>query len=294
VRIQPIAEGRLKRPDGRVVAWAEYGSARGRPILRLPGTPGSRYPVRVSPDPWIERNIRMIVTERPGFGASTRLPDRGFHEHADDLAAILDEIGADALPIIGGSGGGPPVLALAGRHPTRVVAATIISGMAPLGEDDLVTLIPINAEAHQLATAGDFDAAVTVAAGHRAALLADPLAGIRAIMATAPASDQAVMADRRWQRAHARATREALRQGPEGWVDEGFAMTRRFGEIDLRAIRATLTWWHADGDRNTPFAAAKRLVGRLPTATLNQVDSSGHLWAYHREGELLDELLSRA
>jgi pimeloyl-ACP methyl ester carboxylesterase len=236
----------------------------------------------------------MIVTERPGFGASTRLPGRGFHEHADDLAAILDEIGVAALPIIGGSGGGPPVLALAGRHPTRVAAATIISGMAPLDESDLAILIPINREAHQLAMAGDFDAAVAVAAGHRAALLADPLAGIRAIMETAPAADQAVMGDRRWQRAHAKTTREALRQGPEGWVDEGFAMTRRFGEIELPGIRASLTWWHAEGDRNTPFAAAQRLTRELPTAQLNQVDSSGHLWAYHREGELIDELLSRA
>jgi pimeloyl-ACP methyl ester carboxylesterase len=236
----------------------------------------------------------MIVTERPGFGASTRLPGRGFDEHADDLAAIVDDIGIGTLPIIGGSGGGPHVLALARRHPTRVAAATIVSGMAPLDERDLETLIPINLEARRLAIAGDFDAAVTVAAGHRAALLADPLAGIRAIMANAPAADQAVMGDHGWQRAHARATREALRQGPEGWVDEGFALYRRFGEIDLRAIRTSITWWHADGDRNTPFAAAKRLIDQLPMATLNDVDDSGHLWGYRREGELLDELLSRA
>jgi pimeloyl-ACP methyl ester carboxylesterase len=236
----------------------------------------------------------MIVSERPGFGASTRLPGRGFHEHVDDLAAILDEIGVDALPIIGGSGGGPHVLALAGRHPKRVVAATIISGMAPLDEDDLATLIPINLEAHQLATAGDFAAAVAVMSGYRDAMLADPVAGITATMATAPATDQAVMADRRWQKAHAHATREALRQGSEGWVDELFALTRRFGEIDLLPIRATLTWWHARGDQNTPFAAAKRLVGKIATAHLSEVDSSGHLWAYHREGALLDELLSRS
>jgi len=236
----------------------------------------------------------MIVTERPGFGASTRRPGRGFHEHADDLAAILDEIAGDALPIIGGSGGGPHVLAFAARHPARVAAGTIISGMAPLDADDLSTLIPINLEAHQLATAGDFDAAVAIASTHRNALLADPLVGMRTIMATAPPMDQVVMADRAWQRAHALTTREALRQGPEGWVDEGFAMTRRLGEIDLLAIRTTLTWWHAKDDRNTPFAAARRLVAQLPTASLNEVDRSGHLWAYHEEGALLDELLSRA
>jgi pimeloyl-ACP methyl ester carboxylesterase len=79
----------------------------------------------------------MIATERPGFGAPTRLPGRGFDEHADDLAAILDHLGIDRLPIIAGSGGAPHILAFAARHPDRVTAATIIVGAAPLLESEV-------------------------------------------------------------------------------------------------------------------------------------------------------------
>jgi len=88
-----IREGRLTRPEDRIVAWAECGPMDGRPILRIPGTPGSRLAIRPDTSPWRERGLRMILTERPGFGASTRLPGRGFVEHTDDLAAILDELG---------------------------------------------------------------------------------------------------------------------------------------------------------------------------------------------------------
>jgi pimeloyl-ACP methyl ester carboxylesterase len=59
----------------------------------------------------------MIVTERPGFGASTRLPGHGFLEPADDVAAILDELAIERARLWGGSGGAPYLLRL--RSATR-------------------------------------------------------------------------------------------------------------------------------------------------------------------------------
>ncbi|MDH3298935.1 MAG: hypothetical protein OES24_00340 [Acidimicrobiia bacterium] len=84
-----LRDHRLTRPDGRIVAYSEWGDATDRTVLRVPGTPGSRFSVRADVEPWRVRNLRMITTERPGLGASTRLPGRGFNEHADDLAALL-------------------------------------------------------------------------------------------------------------------------------------------------------------------------------------------------------------
>jgi pimeloyl-ACP methyl ester carboxylesterase len=103
-----VHEGRLVRPDGRTVAWSECGLQGGRPVLRLPGTPGSRLSLRADQSPWVERGLRVITAERPGFGVSTRLPGRGFVEDADDLAAILDHLGIGRVPVYGGSGGAPP------------------------------------------------------------------------------------------------------------------------------------------------------------------------------------------
>ena len=119
-----VTDHRLTRPDGRIVAWSESGVATGRPILRVPGTPGSRLSLRADRSAWIERGLRVITTERPGFGASTRLEGRAFVEHSDDLAAILDVLGIEALPVYGASGASPHILDFAARHPERVRAAT--------------------------------------------------------------------------------------------------------------------------------------------------------------------------
>lgn len=150
-------ERRLTRSDGRTVAWVETGVRDGHPILRLPGTPGSRRFLRLDQTPWLERRLRVIMTERPGFGASTRLGGGSFFDHADDLAAILDELGIERLPVVGLSGAAPYVLALAARHRDRVQAAAIVVGAAPINDLEASSLIGLNAESQRLAKAGDRD-----------------------------------------------------------------------------------------------------------------------------------------
>lgn len=236
----------------------------------------------------------MICTERPGFGASSRLPGRGFDEHADDLAAILDDLGIERSPAIAGSGGAPHLLAFAARHPERVAAGTIVVGAAPLVGAEVERQVPFNVETYRFVMASDFAGALARANDVRGENLTDPLASVRSIMSSAPPTDLAVMDDPHWQAAYMASAREMLRLGAEGWVDEVFAIFGRYGEIDLGAVRTSITWWHGAGDRNVPLSAARRAVSRLPAATLIEWEAEGHLAAYHREGELLDELLRRS
>jgi pimeloyl-ACP methyl ester carboxylesterase len=65
---------------------------------------------------------RMTVVryDRPGVGLS----DRGDHPYSleDELAnleALIDELGAERVALLGGSCGGPPAIAYAARHPHR-------------------------------------------------------------------------------------------------------------------------------------------------------------------------------
>ena len=289
-----VRDERLVRPDGRTVAWSETGIHGGRPVVRLPGTPGSRFSLRADETPWVERGLRVITVERPGFGASTRLPGRGFAEHADDLAAILDHLSIDRAPLYGGSGAAPHLLAFAARHPGRVAAGTIVDGIAPLTEAEVRQQVDFNVTGDGLARAGDVDALRIMLGEARASILADPIAGYRAIMASAPAEDQAIMADPTWQGAVAVAWREALAPGVDGWVDEALAINGDWPDVDVDAVRGSVTWWHSDADRNCPFSAAQRLVARLHHARLIVWEGTGHLTGYLREPQILDELLERA
>lgn len=290
-----VSEHRLTRPDGRVVAWTECGVPDGRPLLRIPGTPGSRWSIRADRTPWLERGLRVLTTERPGYGASTRLPGRRFAEHADDLAAILDDRGIDRVHVIGGSGATPHLLAFCGRHPHRVVAASNLVGAAPLEPDEVDQMIGLNATAYPMGRAGDREALTELLAPLREQLLADPLGTFAGIMETAPDSDQAVMRDPWWRKGFAKGVVEALGQGLDGWIDEGFAIDQPWEDVDLAAVVTSLTWYHAPGDRNCPISAARRLVAQLPNARLVEwPEDGGHFFGFHHEGEILDELLARA
>ncbi len=236
----------------------------------------------------------MITVERPGFGASTRLPGRGFAEHADDLAAVLDHLAIDRLPVCGGSGGAPHVLAFAGRHPDRVTACTVGSGAAPMTDAELLEQVDINVTADRLARAGKAGELRDMLETVRTSLFANPAAALRSLMDDAPAEDRAIVEDPAWQAAHAWGILEALAPGVDGWVDEAIAIVGDWPDVDLQAVTCSVTWWHSVTDRNCPFGAARRLVDRLPHGTLLVKQASGHHLAGADEGMLLDELLARA
>jgi pimeloyl-ACP methyl ester carboxylesterase len=235
----------------------------------------------------------MINTERPGFGASARLPGRGFNEHADDLVAILDGLGLGRVPVIGASGAAPHILALCARHPDRVEAATITVGTAPLEDHEIDQMIGLNAMVHRMLMAGDRVGVTALSAHGRALMLLDPLVGFRVMMETAPPADQEIMNDPDWQAAFVVALSEALRPEVDGWLGETEAVVLRGDDIDLDAVACTITWWHGTEDRNAPLSAARRLVDQLPDARLVVLDDGGHFTAYRKEGEILDELLVR-
>jgi hypothetical protein len=77
-------------------------------------------------------------------------------------------------------------------------------------------------------------------------------------------------------------------------VDEAFALASPWDDVDLAAVQTSVTWWHAPKDANAPLSAARRVVGHLPNARLITFsENEGHLAGYHRQGEILDELLAR-
>ena len=277
--------------DGRTLAWREYGPASGRPVLRFQGTTGSRNSRYPDEDAYARLNARVIVFDRPGYGASSRFPGRGVSVVADDAAELLDHLELEDVHAIGGSGGGPHVLALAARHPGRVRAASVVAGMAPLEEDDLGGLIELNRRGWHAAREG-WDALYELLAPRREEILADPLAGFRAAMEAAPETDKAVMDDPAWQRVFVEDVTEAFRPGAEGWVDESMALSLLW-DLDPAHVRCTVTWWQGARDANAPIAAVRRLLTRMGPVDLRVWGEAGHLEAYHRHDEILDELLRR-
>jgi pimeloyl-ACP methyl ester carboxylesterase len=175
-----------------------------------------------------------------------------------------------------------------------VRAITILVGATPTTEEEEAREIGLNQRAHHLFRIGDLAGVRRLLTETRDALLVHPTAAFLDVMDKAPDADRTVMADAGWQESFTVSIREALRQGIDGWFDEGLALAGDWHDVDLAHVRTSLTWWHAGADANAPLSAARRLLERIPHAQLRLFgDDEGHMAGYHREGEILDELLAR-
>jgi hypothetical protein len=86
---------------------------------------------------------------------------------------------------------------------------------------------------------------------------------------------------------------ETLRQGAEGWTDESMAL---HGEWDFTPedVRASVTWWHGDDDKNAPLSAARRGSSRLKHCDLRVWYKEGHFLSLTHDKEIVGELLARS
>jgi esterase len=122
------AMGALRSVNGVELYVEEHG--RGAPILCLHGT-GSAAWVWEDSLPELARYGRVIAYDRRGHGRS-QLPvpyDRSsVAEHADDAAALLEQLGAAPAVLVGRSYGGDIAVDLALRRPELVRALVLLEG----------------------------------------------------------------------------------------------------------------------------------------------------------------------
>jgi pimeloyl-ACP methyl ester carboxylesterase len=213
-----------------------------------------------------ELGIRLFGYDRPGYGPSTRVPDRRIGGAAEDAAAVADALGIDTFALMGHSGGGPHVLACAALMPERVTAVVAMSGLAPYparesGLDFFAGMTPGGA------------AELRAAAEGRQALERRLARDEYDPEMFTPKDHETLEGEWSWI---ARIAGKALDGGIEGMVDDDLAYVKPWGfepgEVKLRTLIV-----HGDQDRVVPVAHARWLAARLPAAELRIAPGDGHV-----------------
>jgi pimeloyl-ACP methyl ester carboxylesterase len=108
----------LSLPDGRSLAYAEWGTSSGPPVLLFHGGPGSRL---FCPDyeATMSSGVRLITIDRPGLADPIPNPV-GRCWWADDVAGLADALHLDRFAVVGFSSGGPHALVCASALEERV------------------------------------------------------------------------------------------------------------------------------------------------------------------------------
>ena len=94
----------LPTPDGRSLDLYLADPAGGIPMLFHFGTPSSGLPFDPAVETFAGRGLRHVSFSRAGYGSSQRRPGRSVADVVDDVATVLDHIGAESVYVIGWSG----------------------------------------------------------------------------------------------------------------------------------------------------------------------------------------------
>jgi len=127
----------LRAADGRAIRYIDRGTPDQRPVVFLGGLGTSVLAFTLTEFLRTTRErleLRLIATERNGFGETPFDAGRGLDDAADDVLTVLAALGVERFALVAFSGGGPYAAAIAARVPDRVTSlhlAAAVTG-APL------------------------------------------------------------------------------------------------------------------------------------------------------------------
>lgn len=264
----------------RVLSVDVSGASDGAPVFLLHGTPGSSAGPRPRNSVLYRLGIRLISYDRPGYGGSTRLPDRNVVDAAVDVRAIADRLGVERFAVVGRSGGGPHALACAALLPHRVERAAVLVGLAPrdaAGLNWYEGMAESNVRAHVTAEQGTIDQL-----GELRALAeqtaADPESLLEVLQAQMSGPDVRFMQSVLYRRLLAKSYADALRVGPYGWLDDILAFRRDWG-FTLDSIVSPVRLWHGAHDTFSPASHSRWLAQRIPRSEVHVQHDAAHFGA---------------
>jgi pimeloyl-ACP methyl ester carboxylesterase len=270
-------DNQIVLPSSRKVAFAEFGSPDGRPVMYFHGSPASRMePLLIGDDALAALGLRVIAPDRPGMGDSDFLPGRGFTDWPGDVVAIADTLGLEKFSVLGNSGGGLYVAVCAAKIPERLNAAVIVSGGWRMDWPEAKQGLPFpNRMTLFLARWSPpvLRFLLGLMGGISTGKREEELAGLKKRM---PAEDYAAFAEPGRLEAFGAMMSESLKQGPRDAAHDLSLYVRHLG-FRLDEIHMPLTLFHGERDTNAPIAMVRRAVAELPAATLVTYGNEAHL-----------------
>jgi pimeloyl-ACP methyl ester carboxylesterase len=279
-----------KLPDGRDLAYAEYGDPQGTPVFFFHGTPGSRlfHP----PDEVTKRlGVHLICVDRPGYGASTFQPNRRLLDWSKDVASLADALNIDTFIVAGHSGGGPHALACAYALPDRVKAAGTISGAGPAEAPGAAQgLILMNWLGFTLMRYVPWPLAYPMVRWFFRRQAADPAKAIDLDQESRPLADNKVFELPDIREICIQSDVEAYRPGLLGLAWDVRLITGPWG-FTLEKIEVPVHIWHGTADNTTSLTMARYMAGKIPNSKLTIYDGEAHMLLIPHWEEILKTLI---
>lgn len=291
--LPPRFEGTFRLPDGRRLGYAEFGPADGKPILWFHGTPGARR--QIAPEARRlanRRKVRLIAVERPGIGDSTSHSYESLADWAADIRDFCDAKGINEFAVCGLSGGGPYALACAFYLQGRVVAATILGGVAPATGEDAAE----GGVSKLVRRMGPVVKHLRVPVNRlmlRLIRRLEPHAdkAVELFARFMPPGDKAMFADPALQAVLTDDLMLGSKQQMQAMIHDVVMFGKDWG-FPLSKIETPVYLLYGNADNIVPVHHGKHMASRIPNAVFREREGEGHMGGLGATEEIFNDLLS--
>lgn len=281
----------LKLKDRRHLSYTEYGDPSGEPFFYFHSVLGSRLELAINAKEILEQHsIRLIIIDRPGYGASDPNPKNSFLNWIDDLEEVADHLKVERFSTIGYAMGGVYTLAAAYKIPDRIKHSAMVSrGLPPSTSKDFNQMIPLYRLNNRMAKYAPKLLPFLTTISMKG-ILSDPDGLYRQLDKYICDGDRTLLQQETFKQSFFESIKEAFRQGGKSNAAEVIQLMHDW-EFDLRNITLPIDIWHGTADRHVPYSLGQRANELIKDSRLFTMENKGHYLIYTHFSEIIETLL---
>ncbi|MCI4644611.1 MAG: alpha/beta hydrolase [Hyphomonadaceae bacterium] len=262
--------------DGRELAFTEWGDRDGFPAFYFHGTPSSRLEGAFADQAGKTHGVRLIATDRPGFGRSDFQKKRVFSDWPKDVLQLADHLGLDEFGVVGHSGAGPHLFVCGALiDPARLKFVGALGPWAPVATAEIMASLNSADRAYANISRrmpwimhASF-APIGWAARHWQSLF------FSLMKKSVSPADKHILESENFFRLFQIMELEAFRQGSKGAAHEASLAYGDWG-FEISEIQVPTFIWLGKEDIFVPPRMGEYMQAKIPNVDLNMVDGKGH------------------
>lgn len=254
-------------PDGRRLAYTEYGERTGYPLFHCHSHGSSRLEAASFHREAKQAGFRIIAIDRPGIGLSDFHNKTSVVAFTQDLSFLAEHLRCNRFGLLASGAGTPYALAIADQCPERVSVLLGMSSSFPVFTEQ-------GSVFQRLLRCG-------AAAALRCSIVLRHWRGplphgryLQRLLGSLPYADRRVFENPRVLELLENDVREALRQGARGVANDS-ALQFSSLPLDFAALNTPCHFWQGSAEGSSARVRAERFITRLANAQLHEVINRG-------------------